>query len=245
MKNINFGKLLASTLGVVLASAASVANAGIVQSRLNVPFYWQDNGCWCGIATAESMIEWHRGEAGNPWNYYPNRQTNLWKLHKNYVGHTDQATDKHPCGKLDGVSIKEMHKILDKGLGSHYRFRDVVHTVRNNSSESFHNGVINQIENKRNPVMVMGNTRYKNTDPMYGTHWFTIVGVKYDNNDSFDPDKHGYYVYDTTYRSPYTRHINSIYKGKFVSHRNFMDILAYKGSDEDTENGRVNSFFLD
>jgi hypothetical protein len=199
--------------------------------KLSVPFYNQDDACWCGVAITEMWVEYAKKKKGERWKWYKDRQKNLAGL--NPVGKYSTKNPKGtPCGLKRGLTPIELTNAINKrvGKGGGY-LRSVSRPVSSKVSKSFHNQVVHSITKLKEPIAVAGNTRYKNGKKKLGTHWYLIVGVKY-NNGTLNADSDGYYIYDAAHGSPHTKGLKTISKGKFVSHRNFLSILAFKENNK-------------
>jgi len=210
------------------------------EKKLNVKHYWQDDGCWCGVATTEMIEQFYRGDS---WAWYPKRQTNLANPRNNgwqYVGNTRDGTYNNPCGKYGGLDgnefpivvnhrLKKLNKKLRYGLTRLYA-SSVDANYR--ESKTFHKNVISSI-NKNDLVVFSGHTRYKNGLTKKGQHWYLIIGYKdSDGNPNTISHNDGYYIHDSTVNTVGKyRNLRTLgKKGKFVSHFNMMKHLAERYS---------------
>ncbi len=223
MKNI-----FIPVLSICLSVFASQALAS--EKKLNVRHFWQDNGCWCGVAVVEMVEQYYRGSS---WKFYDKRQTNLTKPQNNggvKVGHTsDGDSRENPCGADGGVNTSEMLTMLNYRLKSYgKRFKDGVFSVRRAPKRSryFHKRVIQSI-NKNDPFIFSGHTRYNDGTKKKLQHWYLIIGYKdTDGNPMTITPEDGYYIHDASIGAG-LKHVKTLgQKGKFVSHFNMVKYIA-------------------
>jgi len=99
-------------------------------------------------------------------------------------------------------------------------------------STDFHTDVINSINNG-DPVLMAGNTRYKDGGSAERQHWYVIIGYKdADGKGSTINDVDGYYIHDPAVGAGLSTVKDLGSKGKFVSHLSTMKHLAASKRDE-------------
>ena len=225
-------KNILAVTSVCLFFIATQADA--VEKKLNVKHFWQDNGCWCGVATVEMVEQFY-----NPsWKYYPQRQTNLANPKNNggvKVGTTSQGTSRsNPCGSDGGVNTSELLTMLNTRLKkNNKRFNSATMKLNGSPKRStyFHQRVMKSINNG-DPFIFAGHTRYADGTKKYLQHWYLIIGYKdADGNSQTISENDGYYIHDATVGAGFKRLKTLGKKGKFVSHFNMVKYIAgYKGN---------------
>lgn len=218
-------------LVTVIAALAFPSFASADDVRLDVQHFWQDDACWCGVAAAEILEQYVKGDG---WAYRDDRQATLAEL-SGRVG-TYQGADADPiCGLLGGMDHMDMLDQLTRRLGDGYSYRS--NATSNGMSANLHGEFLRMIDSVNQPVIVNGHTRYADGSKALSQHWYVVIGYRDgDNNpNTLDADNDGYFVHDPAHNSPAAGRLNTLSPGKFVSHRNFVTLLTER-------DGRVNWF---
>lgn len=217
--------VLSSLVGVLFSTVLSAA-----EKKLNVPHFWQDNGCWCGVATVEMVEQFYRGTS---WSWYSSRQANLAKPENNggvYVGHTSEASGDSPCGPNGGLDSHEMLTVLNERLSDYGYFVDVKLSVSGSPKRNhlFHSYAMESID-ENDVFLFAGKTRYKDgtTTDRY-SHWYVIIGYKDSDGDPYTiNESDGYYIHDAAVGAGLANVKSLGQKGKFVSH---FDMVKHLGA---------------
>ena len=199
--------------------------------KLDVQHFWQDDACWCGVAAAEILEQYVKGD---DWAYRDDRQSTLAEL-SGKVG-TYQGAGADPiCGPLGGMDHNDMLDQLVRRLGNGYSYRS--NAISNGMSANLHGEFLRMVDGVNQPVIVNGHTRYADGSKALNQHWYVVIGYRDADNNSntLDPDNDGYFVHDPAHNSPAAGRLNTLSPGKFVSHRNFVSLLT-------ESNGRVHWF---
>lgn len=213
------------TIAIICAALAFPTLASADDVKLNVQHFWQDDACWCGVAAAEILEQYVKGD---DWVYRDDRQSKLAEL-SGKVGTYQGAGTDPICGPLGGMDHNDMQDQLTRRLGSGYSYRS--NSTVNGMSANLHGEFLRMIDSVNQPIIVNGHTRYADGTKALNQHWYVVIGYRdADNNpNTLDADKDGYFVHDPAYNSPAAGRLKTLTKGKFVSHRNFVTLLT--GSD--------------
>lgn len=229
-------KLAYSTLTFLLLSAFQVHSE---EKKLNIQFFAQKDGCWCGIATIEMIEQYYRGSS---WKHYAERQANLVKNANQKpgiaIGNKSLFQSKEvPCGPDGGLSTNEFGNYLNIRLDEHNkRYSQKDEPAANHQSINFHKRAIQSIK-KNDPLIFSGHTRFADGSKKLFQHWYVIMGYKdTDGDPNTISENDGYYIYDSTVNAGLSniKSLGSV--GKFVSHENTMKHLA-------VANGRTSFFY--
>lgn len=222
-------KKLVQVLFCILSVTTGITQAA--EKKLNVQHFFQDDGCWCGVATSEMVEQFYRG---NSWKYYTARQKNLANPKHNggvRVGTIAEGkkTGVKPCGPAGGLDTNEMPKMLNTRLNEHNKHFQYLWTSVSGSplkSNYLHTRIMQSI-NKNDPYIFSGHTRYNDGTKKHRQHWYLIIGYKdADGNPNTMSDTDGYYIHDAAFGARLGGVKTLGKKGKFVSHFNMVKYLA-------------------
>ena len=226
-------KMLFFTLSICLMAFTNPASA--IEKKLDVQHFWQDDGCWCGVAVVEMVEQYYRGPS---WRFRNERQADLAKSQNNggvKVGNTSDGDGRdNPCGKDGGVNTAEMLTMLNYRLGTYgKRFEDGVWSTISwepKKSSYFHYRVMQSINNN-DPFIFAGHTRYRDGSKKYLQHWYLIIGYQdADGDPRTITSEDGYYIHDASVGAGLS-HLKTLgSKGKFVSHFNMVKYIGEYGN---------------
>lgn len=220
-------KKLVIILFFILSTTIGITHAA--EKKLNVQHFFQDDGCWCGVATVEMVEQFYRGSS---WKYYSGRQENLANPENNggvKVGSIAEGneTGVKPCGPSGGLDANEMPVILNTRVrNSDKNFQYLWTGVSESKSTYLHSRIMQSID-KNDPYIFSGHTRYNDGTKKYRQHWYLIIGYKdSDGKPDTITDADGYYIHDAAVGAGLGGVKTLGQKGKFVSHTNMIEHLA-------------------
>lgn len=174
---------------------------------LRIPQSPQEDRCWCSISTLYMWTKFQKGKSAS--------QSTLASRYG--VGSYNSNTKSCPTS---GLNVNQLADALEDEAKS---WNFVAYS--SSSSDTFAKKIVSEIYNDKQPVAVVGNTRYKNGVVKANQHYFLVDSFDITGK-SYDLSKiKGFYMNDPAYNAKIET-VNTVSPTTFISKSTFFSTYA-------------------